>query len=562
MKNKIMKYLKKININIYFILFFVFIFSSSIFVDFQIHSDDIFFHLNRIQGLKDAFLDGQFLPKIYPYTNNGYGYANSLFYCDIFFYPAAILYMLGFSLVISYKIMLFTYIIIGTILVNYLANKLFKNNFKLIFIIMSIYCLNPYRYIVCFYRSAFSEFLAITFLPIVIYSFIEIFYNHKNRPVMTAMALSLILLSHNISFIFISIIYVILYLVYFITSKSNRKDITILTLKVMILGFLITMFYTLPMLEQLFHQEFKVQYFSEYFDLSTTTTKFKDLINPLMPINTLDYVLETITNYSTGIVAIFIPLLNINKIKNKWILTLTIIHYVIIAIIIGIIPIHLIDILNTVQFVFRFNFIIIFTSITLVSYALYNSHRYYRYFAIGILLVNIIISNYNIINICPYRYNQDISYDNLYNFDTTNMQYNNYQLGGGEYLPYLIYSDDYYIDSKKIKTLIDTNKIDLDINYNRKYTKFEFNYQSDNSTYLMLPLTYYYGYRVYAINDKEKIKLDVYNDNIYKKVSFNTLVGDNKYYIYYHGTNIQLFSLIISLITLLSLMFNKVKTLT
>ncbi len=44
---------------------------------------DTSFHMYRIQGVVNALQDGQFLPKIYPYANNGFGYATPLFYCDV-----------------------------------------------------------------------------------------------------------------------------------------------------------------------------------------------------------------------------------------------------------------------------------------------------------------------------------------------------------------------------------------------------------------------------------------------------------------------------------------------
>ena len=70
------------------------------------YGHDGLFHINRLEGIVKAFEDGQFLTKVYPYTNNGYGYAVSLFYCDLWLYPFALIYKMGVPLIVSYIIMI------------------------------------------------------------------------------------------------------------------------------------------------------------------------------------------------------------------------------------------------------------------------------------------------------------------------------------------------------------------------------------------------------------------------------------------------------------------------
>ena len=97
MRMKSINYTRLINV--------LFIILTTAVLCFMLFEDDIFighdlrFHMNRIVGIKEALMDHQFPPKIYPYTNNGYGYASPIFYCDLFLYPFAILYYLGMQLV-------------------------------------------------------------------------------------------------------------------------------------------------------------------------------------------------------------------------------------------------------------------------------------------------------------------------------------------------------------------------------------------------------------------------------------------------------------------------------
>ena len=58
---------------------------------------DTCFHLSRIEGLAQSFKDGIYMPRIYPYKNNNFGYASPLFYCDFFLIIPALLYNAGLS---------------------------------------------------------------------------------------------------------------------------------------------------------------------------------------------------------------------------------------------------------------------------------------------------------------------------------------------------------------------------------------------------------------------------------------------------------------------------------
>ena len=54
--------------------------------------DDTIFHMNRIEGIKEGLLAGQFPVRIHGYQLNGYGFASGIFYPDIFLYFPAIVF--------------------------------------------------------------------------------------------------------------------------------------------------------------------------------------------------------------------------------------------------------------------------------------------------------------------------------------------------------------------------------------------------------------------------------------------------------------------------------------
>ena len=67
---------------------------------------------------------------------------------------------------------------------------------------------------------------------------------------------------------------------------------------------------------------------------------------------------------------------------------------------------------------------------------------------------------------------------------------------------------------------------------------------------MMLPLTYYKGYSVYAIDsDGNAVRLGYEDIGRYKQVAFRNKVGTYDYYCYYEGTTIQKVSLFVSALT-------------
>ena len=554
MKNKFLELIKKHKFGIILILLLTIIFSLSLFTDSIYRGHDITFHLNRINGIGNALRDGQILPKLYPLTNYEFGYAAPLFYSDVFMYPAAIMYMIGIPLIIAYKVNLFLYILLGTILAYICSYKLFKGNNKLIFILMVVYCLNPYRFIDCFYRSAFSEFVAITFFPLFAYVLVEIFYYHKDKWVLLGITMTSILLAHNLSFLLCVLLFGIVMVSSFFIDKQSIKKKIITVSKGTILALLLSCFYILPMLEQMVDQVFRVTNYSSTFDISTNIVPLK---NSMVLFNYIDQEIFRsfhIQNFGVGIVGIIVPLYNLKFYKNKCIIVFTAIHYLFLGLTYGVFPIYDLEIFNFLQFSFRFYIGATFTTIFCVTYALYNSNKYLILSALSILFINICLFNFHIIIDNDRIFSQNMTYDNVFENEKVLMNVNTKQIAAGEYLPD-IKIDEYMLDSFKIKEINDGVYKDTTIKFDRYMSEITFNFEHDKIKCLMLPLSYYKGYTVKATNGSENINLDIINDPQYKRVSFNTISGNYAYQIKYTGTLIQHLSLIVSSFSLLVILF-------
>lgn len=111
----------KFKIAIFLILIALFV-SYPLYNDYLVYSHDINFNLVRIEGLKETLGNGQIPARIHAIENNGYGYATSLLYPELFLYIPAILRLLNTSMVFTFKLFL-VLINIASVVSMYIAVK-------------------------------------------------------------------------------------------------------------------------------------------------------------------------------------------------------------------------------------------------------------------------------------------------------------------------------------------------------------------------------------------------------------------------------------------------------
>lgn len=160
--------------------------------------DDLLYHLNRIQSMADALKGGQFPVWIYPNVNNGYGYASSLFYPELFLYPIALLVVLGVPLMIAFC--LFCWLIgvamFGT--VYQFAGCFSLSKFQRLFA-ASLYLV--LQYIACdiIRRAAMGEALALIFFPVLFTGLWNMVKQDFSKPWILLIGVTGITYSHTIS---------------------------------------------------------------------------------------------------------------------------------------------------------------------------------------------------------------------------------------------------------------------------------------------------------------------------------------------------------------------------
>ena len=514
-------------------------------------SQDITFHINRFVGLANAFEEGQILPKIYPYANNGFGYASPIFYCDLFLYPFAILYHFGLSAVWCYKLCVLFYTMMGNIFI-YLIFRRETNDRKVSLLASFLYLTCNYHLMNIFIRGALGEILAMAFVPLVLYAIYRVLIKHEDCFIFLGISFLLLVQSHLISSLLYGIFFFCMIVVFLI---MNRKDFslikkTIITIiKGTIIALLLCAWYLLPMFEQMHGQTFWLSVNSQYNNISSTIQSVGDVFN------SLSY------KFIPSIGALFI-LFSLGYIfvkKNRYITIIVVYTLMCHLIILGILPGEL---LNVMQFYFRL-YIVIFPLTIIVSIYVLKDFKYRNILIIIssiFLLSNVVITNIKMINDGEYYLNNNATVDEINSVTNFkyNLDYNHDELGGAEYLPYTEYKN-YNNDSLSIK-YIDENEefIDYIKDYKRDYSKIEFSCDNQENLELLLPLSYYKGYKAYEFIEGKWNPINITYSPITKEVLIDSNVGVHTYKILYEGTLVQKSTLIMSSVSLLGIIINGV----
>ena len=235
----------KFKIGILLILIALFV-SYPLYNDYLVYSHDINFNLVRIEGLKEAIGNFQIPARIHPIENNGYGYATSLLYPELFLYVPAILRLLNTSMVFSFKIFL-VLINLAAVVSMYLCVKNISKSTTSGIIGAIIYAVANYRLENVFTRAAVGEALALAFLPIAIWGLYELLVGNKKKWYICVIGITFVIQSHVLSSILTAILCGILG-VYFIKNiiKEKRYKEILLTVVVTLL---LNMWFIVPFLD-------------------------------------------------------------------------------------------------------------------------------------------------------------------------------------------------------------------------------------------------------------------------------------------------------------------------
>lgn len=147
---------------------------------------DFTYHLQRIEGVKDGLLSGQFPVRLEPEWVNGHGYANGVLYCNALFLFPALLRLLGFTVTASYNMFGIALNVATALIAYYCFAKIFKNRYIGLFC-SGLYTLSVFRIYRLMIVTAVGEGSALTFLPLILYGLYRVFTeNPREKSYRTA----------------------------------------------------------------------------------------------------------------------------------------------------------------------------------------------------------------------------------------------------------------------------------------------------------------------------------------------------------------------------------------
>lgn len=160
-------------------------------------ADDLYYHLLRIEGIKDGLLDGQFPVIIFPNALEGNGYLNCM-YPSLFLYIPAMLRLLNVSLMTSYKFLV-VMMNMATVGIMYYSVKEFGGSRKAAVLAAFLYTLFPYRFTNIYGRGAIGEAIAMTFFPLLFVGLYHVLCGNRKKWHLLVIAMVALLQSHVLS---------------------------------------------------------------------------------------------------------------------------------------------------------------------------------------------------------------------------------------------------------------------------------------------------------------------------------------------------------------------------
>ena len=173
---------------------------------------DLFFHLNRIEGISAGLRAGQFPVGIHASTLLGYGYAAPQFYPEVFLYIPALMRNLGVSLCASVRI--FEMLIhLAAASACYFSARAVMGSRRIALGTTMLYILCSYRLSNMYVRATLGESLAMIFFPLLIWALYEVLCRDEKKWPLLTLSMAGIFLSHLLSTLFAALLCVLAALV-------------------------------------------------------------------------------------------------------------------------------------------------------------------------------------------------------------------------------------------------------------------------------------------------------------------------------------------------------------
>lgn len=532
---------------------------------FNIYADDGIQHICRLIGTFQMLKSGQFLPEIMSNFCNNFGYSWNLFYSPLTAYGPLLLKIFNLSYVNCMKIFeLIVTFASGMAMYKFVENVTKNKNMALLAGI--IYILAPYRITDMYIRNAFAELTSFVFLPIIFNGLYKI-VNQKEKSYMLAWGTIGLILTHTVITMYTAILCAI-YLIVFIKKLKDKRVIINLLINLLIV-LLATSFFWVGLLQSKIATTYEVfvpgrmqrlnvlEYYKvEFYQLFYTDNN-----------QTMIYAIGLVT--VIGLILTPVAFKKIEKEYKKSYVLFLIMGLSLTFMTLTIFPFEkLPNILTMLQFTFR----------------LFEFTSFFFAFVVAVNLVTI-IKNFSWKDICvltilmiilliPYlrKIDFNISRNEEDYIEPVPVTENTGRVHAGmaslEYLPSKAFNNLNYLINRKDEPIIlneenltaetlETSQPQI-IDYKKDGSNMQFTVTNVNTDISVeLPYIYYVGYRVY-LNGKEVKYTE--SDNGFVQIDFSSYKNNSEnesvlVEVKYTGTNAMILAFIISIITMLGLLF-------
>lgn len=166
--------------------------------DYLPFGDDLFFHINRIFGIRDGISRGVPWVKIQQNWYNGYGYAVGVYYGDALLYIPAVLNLAGIHIHACYKLFIFLMHLLTVSSAYYCFSRMYGERVGVCSSL--IYSFLLFRWVDLYHRAAIGEFCAIAFLPFLLYAIYLLWKdNYRKSAIMFVIGFTGVLRTHVLS---------------------------------------------------------------------------------------------------------------------------------------------------------------------------------------------------------------------------------------------------------------------------------------------------------------------------------------------------------------------------
>lgn len=233
--------------------------------DGLISGADLTYHLQRIEGVKDGLLTGQFPVRLEPRWVFDHGYANGIFYCNLLLYFPALLRMVGFTVTESYALYCIALNIATAAIAWYCFGKMFRDD-VIGLLCSALYTLSIFRVYRLLTTGAVGEGSAITFFPLVIYGIYLVFEakpqdrEFRNSWIVLGLGYAGLIQTHVLSCEITAMVTILFCLCYLTRLFEKERFLKCVQGALLSLG--LSLWYLVPFLDYYMTQDVKIRHAS------------------------------------------------------------------------------------------------------------------------------------------------------------------------------------------------------------------------------------------------------------------------------------------------------------